>query len=102
MRQKFGRTRSIVDGAYDSLDATNAAERIEKERTLELAFEAERSYDVFRNGGTLTRHYPGAHDQSIEVPATDYRVIYYVPQNAINAYPGVLTQNPTDQAGVIL
>lgn len=96
------RTRSIVDGAYDSLDATNAAERIEKERTLELAFEAERSYDVFRNGGTLTRHYPGAHDQSIEVPATDYRVIYYIPQNAINAYPGVLTQNPTDQAGVIL
>ena len=96
------RTRSIVDGAYDSLDATNAAERIEKERTLELAFEAERSYDVFRNGGLLTRHYPGAHTQSIEVPATDYRVVYYIPQNAINAYPGVITQNPTSDAGVIL
>lgn len=96
------RTRSIVDGAYDSLDATNAAERIEKERTLELAFEAERSYDVFRNGGLLTRHYPGAHTQSIEVPATDYRVVYYIPQNGINAYPGVITQNPTSDAGVIL
>ncbi|MCM1029437.1 MAG: RagB/SusD family nutrient uptake outer membrane protein [Pseudoflavonifractor sp.] len=96
------RTRAIPNGAYDSLDASNAAERIEKERTLELAFEAERSYDVFRNGGRLTRHYPGAHTQSIEVEATDYRVVYYIPQNAINAYPGQITQNPTSQAGVVL
>lgn len=96
------RERSIIGGGYASLTAANAAELIDKERTLELAFEAERSYDVFRNGGTLTRHYPGAHDQSIEVNATDYRVTYYIPQNAINAYPGVLTQNPTDQSGVIL
>lgn len=96
------RERSIIGGGYASLTAANAAELIDKERTLELAFEAERSYDVFRNGGTLTRHYPGAHDQSIEVKATDYRVTYYIPQNAINAYPGVLTQNPTDQSGVVL
>lgn len=96
------RERSIIGGGYASLTAANAAELIDKERTLELAFEAERSYDVFRNGGTLTRHYPGAHDQSIEVNATDYRVTYYIPQNAINAYPGVLTQNPTDQSGVVL
>ncbi|MDE6545500.1 MAG: RagB/SusD family nutrient uptake outer membrane protein [Paramuribaculum sp.] len=96
------RERSIIGGGYASLTAANAAELIDKERTLELAFEAERSYDVFRNGGTLTRHYPGAHDQSIEVSATDYRVIYYIPQNAINAYPGILTQNPTDQSGVML
>lgn len=96
------RTRAIPGGAYDSLDASNAAQRIEKERTLELAFEAERSYDVFRNGGVLTRHYPGAHTQSLEVPATDYRVTYYIPQNAINAYPGKITQNPTDDSGVIL
>ncbi len=95
------RTRAIIGGAYDALDASNAAERIEKERTLELAFEAERSYDVFRNGGRLTRHYPGAHTQNIEVDATDYRVVYYIPQNAINAYPGQITQNPTSQDGVI-
>lgn len=96
------RNRAIINGGYSSLDASNAAERIEKERTLELAFEAERSYDVFRNGGTLTRHYPGAHTQSIEVKATDYRVVYYIPQNAINAYPGQITQNPTSDAEVIL
>ncbi|MBD5330901.1 MAG: RagB/SusD family nutrient uptake outer membrane protein [Bacteroides sp.] len=96
------RGRAIVGGEYESLDASNAAERIDKERTLELAYQAERSYDVFRNGGTLTRHYPGAHNQAQEIPATEYRVVYYIPQNAINAYPGTLTQNPTDNAGVIL
>lgn len=96
------RGRAIIDGKYPTLDATNAAELIDKERTLELAYQAERSYDVFRNGGTLTRHYPGAHTQSQEIPATEYRVVYYIPQNAINAYPGTLTQNPTDNAGVIL
>lgn len=88
------RTRSIVAGAYPSLDASNAAERIDKERQLELAFQAERSYDVFRNGKSLTRSYPGPHDQTEVIPATDYRVIYFIPQNAINAYPGTLTQNP--------
>lgn len=89
------RTRSIVDGAYSSLNASNAGALIDKERQLELAFQAERSYDVYRNGGTLTRHYPGAHNQALEVAPTDYRVIYYIPQSAINAYPGQLTQNPT-------
>lgn len=96
------RERSIIGGGYASLSADNARDRIEKERQLELAFQAERSYDVFRNGGTLTRHYPGTHDGMLEVPATDYRVLYYIPQDAINAYPGTLTQNPTDNSGVIL
>lgn len=89
------RTRSIVDGAYSSLNASNAGTLIDKERQLELAFQAERSYDVYRNGGTLTRHYPGSHNQNEEVAPTDYRVVYYIPQDAINAYPGKLTQNPT-------
>ncbi len=88
------RERSIVGGAYASLDASNASELIDKERQLELAYQAERSYDVFRNGKSLTRHYPGPHKQFEDISATDYRVIYFIPQNAINAYPGTLTQNP--------
>ena len=95
------RERSIPGAGYPSLDATNAGERIDKERQLELAFQAERSYDVFRNGKSLTRHYPGPHNQFEDIPATDYRVVYYIPQNAINSYPGTLTQNPTDNSGVI-
>lgn len=96
------RERSIPNGGYPSLDASNAGMRIDKERQLELAFQAERSYDVFRNGKSLMRHYPGPHRQQEDIPATDYRVTYYIPQKAINAYPGTLTQNPTDNSGVVL
>lgn len=89
------RERSIVGGAYSDLDASNASMRIDKERQLELAYQAERSYDVFRNGKELTREYPGPHNQFEDISATDYRVVYYIPQDAINSYPGTLTQNPT-------
>lgn len=96
------RGRSILGGEYATLDASNAGILIDKERQLELAYQAERSYDVFRNGKPLTRHYPGPHYQFEDIPATDYRVTYYIPQNAINAYPGSLTQNPKDNSGVVL
>lgn len=90
------RERSLPGQGYTSLDAVNAEERIEKERQLELAFQAERSYDVYRNGRSLEREYPGPHNAMEEVMPTDYRVVYYIPQDAINAYkPNVLTQNPT-------
>lgn len=89
------RNRSIPGAGYASLDATNAGDRIDKERQLELAYQAERSYDVFRNGKALTRRYPGPQKQFEDVPATDYRVTYYIPQDAIDSYPGTLTQNPT-------
>ncbi|GET48924.1 hypothetical protein RCZ02_17550 [Capnocytophaga felis] len=89
------RERSIIGGSYPMLNASNASELIDKERQLELAFQAERSYDVFRNGKSLTRHYPGPHDALTDISASDYRVVYYIPQTAINSYPGTLTQNPT-------
>lgn len=91
------RERSLPGEGYASLDASNAEKRIEKERTLELAFQAERSYDVYRNGRSLTRQYPGPHNAMEEVMPNDYRTIYFIPQNAINAYPSgsTLTQNPT-------
>jgi len=89
------RERSIVNGSYTSLNATNAGDRIDKERQLELAYQAERSFDVFRNGKPLTRAYPGPQNQTTSIAATDFRVVYYIPQSAINSYPGKLTQNPT-------
>lgn len=97
------RSRAVGEG-YPSLDANNAQELIDKERQLELAFQAERSFDVFRNGEPLTRPYPGPHPALEDVPATDYRVTFYIPQSAINAYPSgcKLTQNPTDNSGVII
>ncbi|MDN3674037.1 RagB/SusD family nutrient uptake outer membrane protein [Flavobacterium branchiarum] len=88
------RERAIVGGGYTSLTSTNAAQLIDEERQLELAFEAHRGYDVYRNGQTMTRHYPGPHSPMIDYPATSLRVVQYIPQSEINAYPGTLTQNP--------
>lgn len=90
------RERSLPGKGYTTLNATNAGELIDKERQLELAYQAERSYDVFRNGKSLNRMYPGPHNAMEIVKATDYRVVYYIPQDAINSYPGTLTQNPTN------
>ena len=99
------RERAInAEARYDQATfAADAANLVDKERQLEMAYQAERSYDVFRNGGTLTRRYPGPHPID-DVPATDYRVTYYIPQTAINSYPSgsTLTQNPTSDSGVIL
>ena len=91
------RERAIVGGSYTAaqFNATTAKSLVDKERQLELAFQAERSYDVFRNGDALTRRFPGPHQPMQDVPATDYRVIYFIPQSAINAYNGVLEQNPS-------
>lgn len=89
------RNRSIVNGGYASLDASNAGDLIDKERQLELAYQAERSFDVFRNGKGLERQYPGPHRQFETIQPADYRIIYFIPQSAINSYPGPLTQNPT-------
>ena len=88
------RERSIVGGGYTSLNGTNASQLIDEERQLELAFEAQRGYDVYRNGQTMTRHYPGPHTPMVDYPATSPRVVQYIPQSEINAYPGTLTQNP--------
>lgn len=83
------RTRSIIGASYPDLNATNASTLIDKERQLELAFQAERSYDVFRNGESLERAYPGPHNAMETIRSNDYRVVYYIPQSAINAYPGL-------------
>lgn len=88
------RERSLPGKGYASLNASNAHERIMKERQLELAFEADRGFDVYRIGDTMTRHYPGYHDALQEFPATSPLVIQYIPQSEINAYLGTLTQNP--------
>ena len=41
----------------------------------------------------MKRHYPGPHRAMEDIPASSLRVIQYIPQSEINAYPGTLTQN---------
>jgi hypothetical protein len=69
-----------------------------EERRLELAWEGQRKYDVFRKRQTLDRRYPGTHLSgspvyfTLEPAAPD--IVEYIPQSEIDAYPTPLTQNP--------
>jgi hypothetical protein len=90
------RGRAITGGEYSNvaLDKESVSKLVDKERRLEFAWEAHRTPDIYRLGQTLTRKYPGIHNQLLEVKATDDRVIQFIPADEINAYPGTLTQNP--------
>lgn len=75
-----------------------------EERRLELAFEAQRKYDIFRNGLPLVRDYPGTHlnpsnpgvnmEAGTQIIPPDHpRVVAYIPENETILNPN-LTQNP--------
>jgi len=67
-----------------------------EERRLELAFEAQRKWDIFRNGLTLDRNYPGTHEQGdalLFVPPDHPRVVFYIPESQILVQDN-LVQNP--------
>ena len=67
------------------------------ERRLELAFEGHRRYDVYRNGETMDRRYPGTHlnnsNPFFEIPATHPRVVEFIPEQQIILQPSLI-QNP--------
>ncbi len=78
----------------------SALDVVLEERFLELAFEGHRAYDLFRNGRSMVRNYPGTHALNVTpnninqtVLATDNRVIHFIPQTEIARNPN-LTQNP--------
>lgn len=90
------RERSLPGKGYTSAEfSANPKKIVDKERQLELAFEGERAFDVFRIGDTMERRYPGFYNSILwEVPANDFRVVQFIPQSEINTYPN-LTQNPS-------
>ena len=90
------RERSLPGKGYTSLDALNAKTLIMKERQLELAYEADRGFDVYRVGERMVRRYPGFYNSILEIEPTSHLVVQLIPQSEINAYPGTLTQNPLE------
>lgn len=64
------------------------------ERRLELAFEGHRKFDVFRNGRTMNRKYPGGHlwgaNPFYEIDATHNRVVEFIPEKQILIQPGLI------------
>ncbi|WMI65726.1 RagB/SusD family nutrient uptake outer membrane protein [Aestuariibaculum sp. YM273] len=67
------------------------------ERQLELAFEGHRKFDVYRNGLTMDRRYPGTHLNNSnpypQIPATENVIIELIPEQQILIQPS-LEQNP--------
>ncbi len=67
------------------------------ERRLEFAFEGHRKFDIFRNGQTLDRKYPGGHlwgsDPVYELPASHNRVVEFIPEKQVLLQQGLI-QNP--------
>ncbi|MBF6645345.1 RagB/SusD family nutrient uptake outer membrane protein [Chryseobacterium indologenes] len=91
------RTRAGIP-AYTSLPAGQTAlDIVLEERRLEMAFEAQRKYDIFRNKLDLNRNYPGTHlngnNPFYTVPYTNNRIIEYIPEQQIQIQPN-LVQNP--------
>jgi len=81
-----------------------------QERRLELAFEGQRTFDVYRNKLNMNRtywgyHLPGlketdidlstdpANYQNMIIPYTSTKIIYYIPEAEVLSNP-LATQNP--------
>jgi starch-binding outer membrane protein, SusD/RagB family len=88
---------------------TTALNAVLKERRIELAFEAHRMYDVYRNNKSMNRtywgyHLPGLKETDINlsvqptgypnmiIPPTSPRIIYYIPVDEIQTNT-LCTQN---------
>lgn len=74
-------------------------ELILDERRMELAFEAHRRFDVYRNRKNLDRNYPGGHITSGGPRTLVYdskEIVEYIPEKEIQAYPNpdLIIQNP--------
>lgn len=73
---------------------------VEEERMLELAWEGQRRFDIFRKRQTLDRRYPGGHtkqsagDRFLSVPFDSPAVCEFIPKAQLDAYPYDLEQNP--------
>ena len=78
-------------------DGMTSLDVVLQERRLELAFEIHRRFDVFRNGRTMDRRYPGTHDRGEDanmlIPPDHPRVVYFIPERQRLAQPNLIN-NP--------
>jgi hypothetical protein len=93
-------TPSDLNGSQDILDV------VLEERRLEFAFEGFRAHDLWRNGRSVVRGYPGIHTQVNIAPGVDPstdpptqtippdhpRVVHFIPEREVELTG--MTQNP--------
>lgn len=96
IRRRAGLSGAALYTVADLKGRASVLDVVLEERRLELAFEAHRPYDLYRNNRPMVRAYPGFHGtdqfhQTIE--PTDPQVINYIPERETGLNPN-LTQNP--------
>jgi starch-binding outer membrane protein, SusD/RagB family len=97
IRQRAGLSGAALFSPTNMMGYATVLDVVLDERRLELAWEALRKFDVFRNKRTMVRNYPGTHlpagSNTQEIAHTDPRVIFFIPEQEIILNPK-LTQNP--------
>lgn len=96
LRERSGLSGQQLYAIDDLKGRESVMEVVLEERRLELAFEAHRRWDIFRNGLTLDRHYRGVHENDFEtlsIPPEHPRVIFYIPESQMIVQDN-LVQNP--------
>jgi hypothetical protein len=108
IRKNRGLEGSLYNGAVPA--GMSVLDVVLQERRLELAFEAQRTYDVYRNKLSMDRTYWGYHLPGLTaadinltteptnypnmiIPYTSTKIIYYLPEEEILSNP-LATQNP--------
>ncbi len=108
IRKNRGLQASLYNGVVPT--GYTALQVVLNERRIELAFEGQRVFDVYRNNLALNRtywgyHLPGLKETDIDltkqptgypnmiIQPTDLRVIYYIPIDEVQSNP-LCTQNP--------
>lgn len=108
IRKNRGLSSSLYNGSVPS--GSTALNVVLKERRLELAFEGQRTFDVYRNKLAMNRtywgyHLPGLKETDIDlsklptgyanmiIQPTDSRIIYYIPIDEVQTNT-LCTQNP--------
>lgn len=97
IRSRAGLSGNALFSASNMMGYTSMLDVILDERRLELAWEGQRKFDVFRNKKDMNRSYPGTHLASGTttqiISYKDPRVVFFIPEAEITLNPN-LTQNP--------
>jgi len=97
IRERAGLSGDALYTLGDLQGFENVLDVVLEERRLELMFEGHRSLDLWRNGKTLDRDYPGVHrddvDGLLSVPPDHPRIVLLLPEAEIILNPNI-EQNP--------
>ncbi|WKN44191.1 RagB/SusD family nutrient uptake outer membrane protein [Tunicatimonas pelagia] len=91
IRERAGIPAYSVGNLPDGMDLLDV---VLEERRLEFAYEGQRRFDVYRNGRTMDRRYPGTHlngtNPFFEIPASSLRIVEFIPEQQIVLQPSLI------------